>query len=86
MHNQPYIGRIALCTRKKLLKSGEIRDFYGTLGRFKLFTPNWNIVFRYLPRARITNYIAIELRFSLGSLGGEKNLLGEKNQKKIRAR
>ena len=30
MHNQPYVGRIALCTRKKLLKSGEIRHFYGT--------------------------------------------------------
>ena len=29
MHNQPYVGRIALCTRKKLLKSGEIRHFYG---------------------------------------------------------
>ena len=29
MHNQPYVGRIALCKRKKLLKSGEIRDFYG---------------------------------------------------------
>ena len=29
MHNQPYVGRIALCTRKRLLKSGEIRDFYG---------------------------------------------------------
>ena len=31
MHNQPHVGRIALCTttRKKLLKSGEIRDFYG---------------------------------------------------------
>ena len=31
MHNQPYVGRIALCKRKKLLKSGEIRDFYGTM-------------------------------------------------------
>ena len=31
MHNQPYVGRITLCTRKKLLKSGEIRDFYGTV-------------------------------------------------------
>ena len=31
MHNQPYVGHIALCTRKKLLKSGEIRDFYGNL-------------------------------------------------------
>ena len=30
MHNQPYAGRIALGTRKKLLKSGEIRHFYGT--------------------------------------------------------
>ena len=29
MHNKPYVGRIALCTRKKLLKSGEIRHFYG---------------------------------------------------------
>ena len=29
MHNQPYVGRIALGTRKKLLKSGEIRHFYG---------------------------------------------------------
>ena len=29
MHNQPYVGRIALCTRKKLIKSGEIRHFYG---------------------------------------------------------
>ena len=29
MHNQPYLCRIALCTRKKLLKSGEIRHFYG---------------------------------------------------------
>ena len=29
MHNQPYVGCIALCTRKKLLKSGEIRHFYG---------------------------------------------------------
>ena len=29
MHNQPYVGRIAVCTRKKLLKSGEIRHFYG---------------------------------------------------------
>ena len=29
MHNQPYVGRVALCTRKKLLKSGEIRHFYG---------------------------------------------------------
>ena len=29
MHNQPYVGRIALCKRKKLLKSGEIRHFYG---------------------------------------------------------
>ena len=28
MNNQPYVGRIALCTRKKLLKSGEIRAFY----------------------------------------------------------
>ena len=28
MHNQPYVGRIALGTRKKLLKSGEIRNFY----------------------------------------------------------
>ena len=27
MHNQPYAGRIALGTRKKLLKSGEIRHF-----------------------------------------------------------
>ena len=25
MYNQPYVGRIALGTRKKLLKSGEIR-------------------------------------------------------------
>ena len=32
MHNKPYVGRIALCTRKKLLKSGEIRHFYGTRG------------------------------------------------------
>ena len=31
MHKQPYVGRIALCTRKKLLKSGEIRHFYGTI-------------------------------------------------------
>ena len=32
MHYQPYVGRIALalCTRKKLLKSGEIRHFYGS--------------------------------------------------------
>ena len=30
MHNQPYVGRIALCTRKKLLKSVEIRDFYSS--------------------------------------------------------
>ena len=29
MHTQAYVGRIALCTRKKLLKSGKIRDFYG---------------------------------------------------------
>ena len=29
MHNQSYVGCIALCTRKKLLKSGEIRGFYG---------------------------------------------------------
>ena len=29
MHNQPYVGRITLCTRKKLLKSGEIKAFYG---------------------------------------------------------
>ena len=29
MHNQPYVGRRALGTRKKLLKSGEIRHFYG---------------------------------------------------------
>ena len=29
MHNQSYVGRIALCTRKKLLKSGEIRHIYG---------------------------------------------------------
>ena len=27
MPNQPYVGCIALCTRKKLVKSGEIRDF-----------------------------------------------------------
>ena len=31
MHNQPYVGRIALCTRKKLLKNGEIRHFYVTV-------------------------------------------------------
>ena len=31
MPNQPYVGRIALSTRKKLLKSGEIRHFYGTV-------------------------------------------------------
>ena len=29
MHNQLYVGPIALCTRKKLLKSGEIRYSYG---------------------------------------------------------
>ena len=41
MHNQPYVGRITLCTRKKLLKGdeirrnkakgGEIRHFYGSI-------------------------------------------------------
>ena len=30
MHNQPYVGRIADCTRKKTAKNGEIRHFYGT--------------------------------------------------------
>ena len=35
--HQPYVGRIALCTRKKLLKSGEIRDFYGTSQFLLLF-------------------------------------------------
>ena len=29
MHKQPYLGRIALCIRKKTLQSGEIRAFYG---------------------------------------------------------
>ena len=28
MHNQPYVGRIAFCRRKKMLKSGETRAFY----------------------------------------------------------
>ena len=38
MHNQPYVnvGCIALCTRKKLLKSGAIRDFYGNSNCSKL--------------------------------------------------
>ena len=45
MHNQPYVGRVSLCARKKLLKSGEIRDFYGIwsvtslLMRAKCFGP-----------------------------------------------
>ena len=39
MHNQPYAGRIALGTRNKLLKSGEIRHFYGTYTvHFTLYT------------------------------------------------
>ena len=36
MHKQPYLGRIALCIRKKPLESGEIRAFHGTLQR------HWN--------------------------------------------
>ena len=35
MHNQPYVGRITLHTRKKLLKSGEIRHFYGNQQIFR---------------------------------------------------
>ena len=35
MHNQPYVGRITLRTRKKLLKSGEIRHFYGNQQIFR---------------------------------------------------
>ena len=31
MHKQPYLGRIALCIRKKTSKSGEIWAFYGML-------------------------------------------------------
>ena len=35
MHNQPCVGRIALCEKKKLLKSGEIRNFRG-INRFQI--------------------------------------------------
>ena len=31
MHEQPYIGYIALCTRKKTIKSGEIGVFYDAI-------------------------------------------------------
>ena len=29
MHKQPYLGRIALCVKRKSLKSCEIKAFYG---------------------------------------------------------
>ena len=33
MHNQPYVGRIAHLYKENLLKSGEIRDFYGIVAK-----------------------------------------------------
>ena len=46
MHNQPYVGRIALCTRKKLLKlkSGEIRHFYGNQEKYQISYENYSVI------------------------------------------
>ena len=46
MHNQHYVGRIALCTRKKMLKSGEIRHFYGIVSSRHVPYPSF--VFDYI--------------------------------------
>ena len=50
MSKQPYLGRIALCIRKKPLKSGEIRAFYGSFkNKFRLKI----VVFKYKCRLRV---------------------------------
>ena len=41
MHKQPYLGRIALCKRKKSLKSDEIRAFYGIATMYQIMQC-WN--------------------------------------------